>query len=121
MRAGLSAGLLVCLAGLYGCAQHDMFRPGYVSSGQAIGQLLSKVTPTFPAIAKEEHVSGAVALDVLIDEQGSVIDIRPISGPAILRPAVISAVRQWKFRPFEQNGVPVVVRTTITLNIDFGD
>jgi len=42
-------------------------------------------------------VSGAVVVEVTVDEQGNVISARAISGPPLLRDAAVDAARGWKF------------------------
>jgi periplasmic protein TonB len=42
--------------------------------------------------------------------------MRVVSGPAILTAAAQQAVRQWRFKPYMQNGEPVETRATITVN-----
>ena len=39
-----------------------------------------------------------------------------LSGPAILATAAQQAVRQWRFKPYLQNGQPVETKTRITVN-----
>jgi protein TonB len=37
-----------------------------------------------------------------------------VSGPAVLQEAALEAVKQWKYRPYLLNGLPVAVQTTAT-------
>ncbi|HJQ71533.1 MAG TPA: TonB family protein [Blastocatellia bacterium] len=70
--------------------------------------------PIYPKEASK--VKGAVTVEVTIDEDGSVIAARPISGPEPLRAAALAAARRWKWVPerVDQNRARVV--GTITLN-----
>jgi len=43
-------------------------------------------------------------------------NLRVVSGPAILTAAAQQAVRQWRFKPYMQNGEPVETKATITVN-----
>ncbi len=94
--------------------------PVRLSSGVAAGQLLLKVTPVFPAEARERHISGSVVMHVVIDAQGNVADATVISGPEVLRESYLAAIRQWKYRPYLLNGVAVPVDTTISVILCFG-
>jgi protein TonB len=61
-------------------------------------------------------VSGAVVVEVTIDEQGNVAAARVLSGHPLLRDVCLSAARAWKWRPTMLNGSPVKVIGTITFN-----
>ncbi len=121
MRSIYSLLLLCTFAGLAGCAQHDLFHPGSISSGVAASHLIKRVWPAYPAIAREQHISGAVVLSIDIDEEGNAANVIAISGPQLLLPSAIDAVKQWKYRPFqEEDGTPVAMHTIITLTPSFG-
>ena len=84
------------------------------------GQLISKVTPVYPAAAKQQHISGAVVAHVLISTEGRVTEAHIVSGPKALRENFLAAVRQWRYKPYLLNGVAVPVDTIVTMNISFG-
>jgi protein TonB len=91
-------------------------KPTYrVSPGVAQGNLLRKVNPHYPREAKENHVQGDVILQVTIDREGNVGNLRVVSGTPVLADAALDAVRQWKYRPYKLNGEPVAVVTTIEI------
>ncbi|HEY1806230.1 MAG TPA: energy transducer TonB [Terracidiphilus sp.] len=54
-------------------------------------------TPTYPQVAKNLKLSGEVVLEVVVDPQGNVKEVRPSKGPFILAQAARDAVRRWKF------------------------
>jgi outer membrane biosynthesis protein TonB len=39
-----------------------------------------------------------------------------VSGPTMLAPAAREVLRQWKFKPYLQNGQPVETQAKITIN-----
>lgn len=86
-----------------------------VSSGVLEGNLVNKVEPQYPQMAKIAHVQGYVVLQSLISKQGTVENLRAISGHPILLQAAMDAVRQWRYRPYILNGQPVEVESTITV------
>jgi peptidyl-prolyl cis-trans isomerase A (cyclophilin A) len=86
-----------------------------ISAGVAQGLLVSKVPPVYPIDAKKDGVQGAVVLQATIGTDGSVKDLRVLSGPDLLRQAALDAVKQWRYRPYLLNGQPVEVRTTINI------
>ena len=74
------------------------------------------VQPSYPMLARQMKVQGAVILQALIGADGSIQDLKVLSGPAILASAAQEAVRQWRFKPYLQNGVPVETEAKITVN-----
>ena len=74
------------------------------------------VQPNYPMLAKEMKVQGSVVLQALIGQEGSIQDLRVLSGPAILSTAAMDAVRQWRFRPYLQAGQAVETEARITVN-----
>jgi len=80
-------------------------------------QVLSRpVEPSYPLLAKQMKVQGAVVLEALIGKEGSIENLRVLSGPAILSSAAMEAVKQWRFKPYFQNGRPVETQARITVN-----
>jgi protein TonB len=54
-----------------------------------------------------------VILQARISKTGSIEDLHAVSGHPILVQAALDAVRQWQYKPYELNGEPVEVETTI--------
>lgn len=79
---------------------------------------INRVTPEYPKIARQTNVSGDVVVEILIDKNGRVIDARAVSGPALLRPAAVSAARGWTFHPTLLDGQPVNVTGAITFRFN---
>jgi protein TonB len=78
-------------------------------------KLISSVSPVYPILAKNQHVSGDVRLDALIDANGRVTTMKVISGPTLLHQAAMEALRQWKYQPAALDGKPVPMHLTVTL------
>lgn len=87
-----------------------------VSGGVLNGKAISLPKPTYPATARTAHASGAVNVQVTIDESGNVISATAVSGPVLLRAAAVSAARGARFSPTKLSGVPVKVTGTIIYN-----
>jgi protein TonB len=79
-------------------------------------QVISRVNPSYPLLAKQMKVQGAVVLEALISKSGSIQDIQVLSGPAILSEAAREAVKQWHFKPYYQGGQPVETEARVTVN-----
>jgi TonB family protein len=54
-----------------------------------------------------------VMLKAKIDKSGNVEKLQMLSGHPMLVPAALEAVKHWKYRPYEVNGIPKVVETEI--------
>lgn len=79
-------------------------------------ELIHKVEPIYPTLAKRARVSGEVILRITIDEEGLVGDVRVFEGHPMLTGAARSAVQQWRYRPTIQNGKPIPVTKRVTIN-----
>ncbi len=75
-----------------------------------------RVSPAYPPLASAAGVSGAVVVEITVDEEGNVIAARAISGHPLLKDSAVAAARGWKFTPTQLSGVPVKVIGTITFN-----
>jgi len=84
------------------------------------GDLIRKVQPAYPALARSARIQGTVVLQAVIGKQGTIEDLRVLTGHPMLAPAAIDAVRQWRYRPYVLNGEPVEVETQITVNFSLG-
>jgi len=87
----------------------------WVSEAVMRGLRSENVTPTYPPLALQAKVQGVVILTVQTSPEGDVQSIRLMSGHPVLVPAAIEAVKQWKYKPYLLNGVPVEVETTVRL------
>jgi len=70
----------------------------------------------YPLLSGQMSVQGSVLLQALIGADGVVEDLRVLSGPTILASAAREAVRQWKFKPYYENGKPVETQARVTVN-----
>lgn len=78
-------------------------------------KLVRKVEPVYPHLAKLSRVGGIVILQVTVDEEGDVSDIKILRGHPLLEEAAVQAVRQWKYSPTFLNGEPVPVTAAVTV------
>lgn len=84
------------------------------------GNLIFRVQPQYPEIARQARIQGTVALRAIISKAGTIENLMVESGHPMLAPAAIKAVRQWRYRPYLLNGEPVEVETEITVNFVLG-
>jgi periplasmic protein TonB len=84
------------------------------------GDLVRKVLPTYPPLARSARIQGTVLLQATISKVGIIENLQLLSGHPMLAPAAIEAVRQWRYRPYILNNEPVEVETQITVNFSLG-
>ena len=87
-----------------------------ISGGVLNGKAISLPKPAYPPIAKAAHASGTVVVQVLIDENGSVVSAKALSGHPLLQAVAVSAARQARFSPTKLSGQPVKVTGVIQYN-----
>lgn len=88
-----------------------------VSGGVMAGQKISGVNPIYPAQARADKVQGAVVLLVIINEEGVPTNIQvKQSVRDDLDQSAVTAVSQWRWKPFLLNGNPTAVESTVTVN-----
>jgi TonB family protein len=78
-------------------------------------QIVTKVTPVYPPDAKAARIQGKVVLQAVIGTDGHVESLKVVSGPKELQQSALDAVRQWAYKPYLLNGVPVDVITKINV------
>jgi len=89
----------------------------HVRMASAREQVASEaIAAPYPLLAQQMKVQGSVLLQVLIGADGVVRDLRVLSGPAILSSAAREAVREWRFKPYVQNGRAVETSANVTVN-----
>ncbi len=76
-------------------------------------KLAYRVEPIYPDQARQQGVQGTVRLEAVIGKEGRVEDLKVISGHALLVPAALDAVRQWRYSPTQVDGKPVTVVTKV--------
>lgn len=78
--------------------------------------LIRKIQPIYPPLAKQARVQGVVHLATTIAADGTVQNLEVISGHPLLIQAAMEAVKQWVYKPTLLNGNPVEVITQVDVN-----
>ncbi|MGC1782187.1 MAG: M56 family metallopeptidase [Acidobacteriaceae bacterium] len=78
-------------------------------------RIVSQVQPKYPEAAKKARIQGTVVLNAKIGKDGTVENVKVVSGPQVFRRSSLDAVRQWTYKPFLLNGNPVEVETTLSV------
>ena len=84
-------------------------------------KLIKEIKPTYPPLALQARISGTVRLEGIIGPDGTVQDLKVISGHPLLREEAIKAAKQWRYQPGSLNGVPIAVTTTMDVNFALGN
>jgi TonB family protein len=71
-----------------------------------IGQLMSRIEPTYPAEAVRQEIAGTVKVHAAIGRDGAVQSVEA-NGPAMLAEAAMKAVREWRYKPTLLDGQAV--------------
>lgn len=99
--------------------QDDAPAPPVAMSPRATrSDLLERVEPEYPEVARELRIQGPVLLNALVGTDGSVRKLTVISGDPQLVKAATDAVQQWRFKPREQDGRAVVFETEIRVDFE---
>ncbi len=78
--------------------------------------VIERVEPEYPEDAKQHHIEGPVVLEAMVNADGSVREVKVVSGDPQLVKAAADAVRQWRFKPHLLKGQPVEFETRITVD-----
>jgi TonB family protein len=90
-------------------------RPVDVASGVMEANLVSAPKPSYPKLASLTRTQGNVVMQAVISKYGTVEELHVINGHRLLRGAAKNAVRNWRYRPYKVDGVPVDVATTVSV------
>jgi protein TonB len=93
-------------------------KPKRITIGGNVQQakLVRQPKPVYPPLAKQARISGVVHLAAVISKDGTIQDLKVISGHPLLIPSALEAVKQWVYQPTLLNGEPVEVSTQIDVN-----
>jgi hypothetical protein len=82
----------------------------------AATHILKKVEPVYPAFARAVGMQGVVRIGIAVGTGGHLNATEGvISGWVCLGRAATNAVAQYRFRPFEKDGHPVVAETSVDI------
>jgi TonB family protein len=87
-----------------------------LSSQGAEKRLLHRVPPAYPTEARKQRVEGTVVLKAVVNDSGKVAGVRVVEGNPALAAAAISAVKQWRYRPYLRNGRAMPFQTVVLVD-----
>lgn len=90
------------------------------ASPLAVGSLIEyatkRVNPVYPPTARSVRMTGVVRVDVLVDEEGKVVEVKNTNGPGMLQRSALDAIKKWQFKPFTRDGQPVKAAGFVSFN-----
>jgi len=84
-------------------------------SHMELADLVHRVNPAYPPLARQARVQGVVVLEAVINKEGAIESLRVVTGHPLLNQSAVDAVKQWRYRPLMLNGEPTEVITTVTV------
>ena len=91
--------------------------PKKVTRAEGMSAAVQRVQPEYPSIARQLKIGGIVQLEALVSENGTVEDVKVVSGNAALTKAADEALRKWKFAPFVADGK--VTKALVPIEFEF--
>jgi protein TonB len=89
--------------------------PLRVGGNVQAANLLKRITPLYPPLAKSARIQGTVRFTAIIAKEGTIQNLQLVSGHPLVASAT-DAVKQWVYKPTLLNGEPVEVITQIDVN-----
>ena len=80
---------------------------GPVTVGSLLPYVEKQTAPIYPPAARSMRSTGVVRVEVAVDEEGNVVEVKKAEGPTLLQASAKDAIRKWKFRPIMVEGQPV--------------
>jgi TonB family protein len=84
-----------------------------VSEGLTEGAVIRRVEPQYPSQARALRLEGTVFLKATVAEDGTVQDLKVVSGHPVLARAALEAISRWHYRPYRLNGKPISMEVEI--------
>jgi protein TonB len=84
-------------------------------------QCIKRVEPQYSDAALHAHLEGSVVLQLTIDTEGKVVDVKVLKGlPLGLTDKAVEAAWRWTFKPSMLNGkaVSVIYNLSVIFRID---
>jgi hypothetical protein len=79
------------------------------------GELIRRVEPIYPAVARDHGIGGIVKLRLIVGPDGIVRGVEFVSGPQVLVGAAKTAVLQWRYTPTVLDGKAIETENEVSL------
>lgn len=111
MLKSICAAIIILLLGAIPGFAGDDIR---ITEAEAKEAAIVKPVPEYPAVARQLKITGKVELELRIDENGQVTNVKILSGNAVLTRVSAKTANEWKFKPFHKDGKAVPAVTVLT-------
>ncbi|MGH9627627.1 MAG: energy transducer TonB [Bryobacteraceae bacterium] len=91
---------------LFLAGAHTLQADVRVTMSDALKAAVSKPSPDYSPVARQMKVSGAVEVEATIAPDGTVENVKVLTGNPLLTSSAVKAVKNWKFTPFTVDGEP---------------
>jgi hypothetical protein len=98
------------------CNTSSADTPLQLPSAPLNANLIKKVQPIYPPVAKSARIQGAVEFTIVIDKTGHVREVHLVKGHPLLVAAARDSILQWEYRPIVHCGQPMEVITDATVD-----
>lgn len=97
--------------------------PKRIRIGQSVmaAKLVFQPKPEYPPLAKMAQIQGIVRMEIVVNTDGSVRDVKVTTGHPLLVRAAIDAVSHWRYQPTLLEGQPVEVVTEVEQGFSLTD
>jgi TonB family protein len=103
-------------AGLHSETLESSVQPDARVSAEVMQKLIThRVDPEYPEAARASNLQAVVIAEIVVGSDGSVVSVRPLSGPEVFQQPAVEALRWWRFEPYRNNGRPLAVETTLAV------
>ena len=117
-KAGLATSTIAQPAGQGGtpAAGGTKIERIHVSGEKESARLVFQSQPVYPPLAKMARIQGTVRLMAVVAKDGTIEELKVLSGPPLLANSAMAAVKKWRYQPLLLNGTPMEVQTEIDVN-----
>ena len=81
---------------------------GAFAQGEPTRKVKTRVTPTYPELARRMNIKGTVKVLVVVSPDGSLKNTKVVGGNPILVNAAVDALKKWKFEPAKDDSTEAV-------------
>src|SRR5262249_45594388 len=79
-------------------------------------QVIHRVTPAYPGLARQAHIGGTVKLSVEVLPDGRVGNVRVDKGHPLLARTAADAIKKWRFQPYSAQSGKGTLLTDVIVN-----
>jgi len=108
--------LALALVALAGAQDSTVYTPG---TGVSLPQVVKQVKADYTDEAKQNRIEGKVGLEVIVNADGAVGDVKVVESLDTvygLDKNAVAAMKQWQFKPGMKDGKAVAVRVRVEMN-----